>query len=437
MAVLCLNSRLNAQPQYNMDLQIGQILPEVPFPSRIGPNTSSKKISDFKGKLLILDFWATWCAPCLATIPKNEALQRKFSKELQFINVGYEPEATIRKIYNRLYPKNETDILWLTEDKTLVKMFPHTYLPHYVWIDRTGRYVAATELGEITEENIMSGLKGDFSKLKPKTDKAAAKVVEVAADKDIVFESVLKKYQPGGRSHFKFFASDSLLGRRCELDNLSLISLFWHAYRRVDYFNSKNTRLEVSNPDRLSSSLSGEAFNEWMGAGHGFTWHVRVPIDHSLELFMQQQLKFYFPQYASRVDQHEKLSLVLERTSDLDKLKTKGGTKMNTFSATNATLKNVPIVALFNQLKAKYMQTSKLPLINGTGYTELVDIELNADLSDIDELNTELAKYDLRFVEKMMKVNILVITDTATGNTQNEQKGTLEKSSQKSMGGQL
>src|SRR6516164_4232880 len=39
----------------------------------------SVKLSDFKGKVIILNFWATWCPPCRAEIPGFVALQRKYA----------------------------------------------------------------------------------------------------------------------------------------------------------------------------------------------------------------------------------------------------------------------------------------------------------------------------------------------------------------------
>ncbi|RYG33875.1 TlpA family protein disulfide reductase, partial [bacterium] len=37
---------------------------------------------DLKGKILILDFWATWCPPCRETIPELNAIAKKFAKDV-------------------------------------------------------------------------------------------------------------------------------------------------------------------------------------------------------------------------------------------------------------------------------------------------------------------------------------------------------------------
>ena len=42
---------------------------------------NSRKLSDFQGKLIILNFWATWCPPCRAEMPSMERLYRKLKAE--------------------------------------------------------------------------------------------------------------------------------------------------------------------------------------------------------------------------------------------------------------------------------------------------------------------------------------------------------------------
>lgn len=51
------------------------------------------RLSDYRGKVVLLNFWATWCPPCRAEMPGLVQLQREHSKQgLQIIGVTYPPE---------------------------------------------------------------------------------------------------------------------------------------------------------------------------------------------------------------------------------------------------------------------------------------------------------------------------------------------------------
>jgi len=84
----------------NRGIAIGQQVPDILIRNISGLNGSDKTpaalpLSAFKGKLLILDFWATWCAPCIASFPKMKMLQQKYQKDLQVILVNNEPVARV------------------------------------------------------------------------------------------------------------------------------------------------------------------------------------------------------------------------------------------------------------------------------------------------------------------------------------------------------
>lgn len=53
---------------------------------------------DVKGKFVLLDFWATWCAPCRQSIPHLNALQAKFKDRLVVIGLSDEPPEDMRKM---------------------------------------------------------------------------------------------------------------------------------------------------------------------------------------------------------------------------------------------------------------------------------------------------------------------------------------------------
>src|SRR5262249_10115357 len=83
----------------------------TPAAERIAPDFSrvdldGKKIrlSSFRGKVVLLNFWATWCAPCLAEMPRFVEWQQKYGpRGLQIVGVSMDDEeAPVRAMYRRL-----------------------------------------------------------------------------------------------------------------------------------------------------------------------------------------------------------------------------------------------------------------------------------------------------------------------------------------------
>ena len=50
-------------------------------------------LKDFQGKLIYISFWATWCSPCLKTIPKKNIIVREYgNKPIEFLNISFDKE---------------------------------------------------------------------------------------------------------------------------------------------------------------------------------------------------------------------------------------------------------------------------------------------------------------------------------------------------------
>ncbi len=56
------------------------------------------KLSDFKGKIVIIDFWATWCPPCRKGIPDLISIQNDYKKDVVVIGISLDGEKTIKDV---------------------------------------------------------------------------------------------------------------------------------------------------------------------------------------------------------------------------------------------------------------------------------------------------------------------------------------------------
>jgi thiol-disulfide isomerase/thioredoxin len=68
-------------------LSIGDLVPDIEFRMLNYPKLNIK-LSDFKGKLVLLDFWAIWCSNCIPNFPKLKPLQASFKGKAQVILVS-------------------------------------------------------------------------------------------------------------------------------------------------------------------------------------------------------------------------------------------------------------------------------------------------------------------------------------------------------------
>ena len=130
---------INNVPQTNLPLPPLKNAGNLGWKSFAGENF---KLADLKGKVAVLDFWATFCPPCLEEIPHLNDLQNKYGENLQVVGLhvgGAEDEARVPEFVQRLkinyslaYPDREISNALMGADNSI----PQTFV-----FDRNGKLV--------------------------------------------------------------------------------------------------------------------------------------------------------------------------------------------------------------------------------------------------------------------------------------------------------
>lgn len=103
---------------------------------------NTKHLSDFRGKVIYLDLWATWCGPCIQESPFFETLSKKYEgKDIVFLPVSTDSRATTWKSYLKAHHKDLPQ--YISQDQALKDGWCVMYIPRFILIDRDFKIVNA------------------------------------------------------------------------------------------------------------------------------------------------------------------------------------------------------------------------------------------------------------------------------------------------------
>ncbi len=100
------------------------------------------KASSFKGKITVIDFWATWCGPCKAEMPSLKTLEEKYGSEINFVSVAlYCKQEAWQTMATDLGFKN--NIYLSKNDQSQIEAYSVGFIPRYIVIDENYKIIDA------------------------------------------------------------------------------------------------------------------------------------------------------------------------------------------------------------------------------------------------------------------------------------------------------
>lgn len=218
-------------------LKSGDTVPNLNFTTVLNAPVKSINLDQLKGKIVLVEFWATWCGSCLVAMPHLKALQAKCPKTLQVIAVTDE---TVKRA--GLYIKAKPANFWFAVDtgRTIANVFPHQLIPHSILIGADGKFIAAINPEALTDRVIDTLLNKQEVHLQEKKDNLVThedliKQSFFAAD-TVQYRFMMQGEIKGGPGlSTAWLDNKAFSGRRLTCINLPLNALYMLAYGNYPY----------------------------------------------------------------------------------------------------------------------------------------------------------------------------------------------------------
>lgn len=142
-------AQMQAEPQTE-----AEYVEQATFTNLEGEEVS---ISDFEGKVIMIDFWETWCKPCLASFPTLQKLQEEYPES--FVVLAVTPGFTDTEEDARQFAQNhDYEFRYLMDSNGLHQDLGVQGIPFKVFVDANGDFIK-TEMGSYGPDE-------DYSKVK-------------------------------------------------------------------------------------------------------------------------------------------------------------------------------------------------------------------------------------------------------------------------------
>ncbi len=406
-------------------LKIGDKIPdelwEMYFPvvSANSDEVQYLSLGDFKDKLIILDFWATWCAPCISSLHKLDTLQKEFREDLLVVPTSYETEDKILSFLS----DRKINLPSLIEETELKKYFPYRSIPHQVWL-KDNKVLAIVGPESTNRQNVFKGIKGeDLNVLLKSEDMSFDFNKPLLLDGngggvDKVLTLSLFSKRIGLESAGVIYRKDGLF-----IYNLDVLGLYMEAFSGIIPLSGRLNRVvfnfeDVSLVNKIKSNgySNGDVEDpnktvKWKDENtycYNMISHVPLSKEKIKEIFLKDLNQFFENTLGitAKLIDREMMSYVLVKTGN-DPLALSSQVLDRRGQNSGSSIKSIR--SLVSKLQINNEESS-VPIIDATDYDRPVDIFLTSPLTDLPSITKELQLYGLDLQKKYHPIRVLEFT---------------------------
>lgn len=427
-------------------LQPGDQMPDIVLNGLLNYSSGQARISDFRGKLLIIDFWDHGCTSCIAAFPRLEALQEQFKGHIQIITVTKNTAGQIDTLFTQPWiirqHARRSKLPSLMADSAISRLFrPFIYVPHHIWIDETGKILYVTGGYNATAGHIRSVLDGKRPFMLPKVDvrrdvldqQPLTAFVSQNMPDHVKYSSFFMEYSNELSNLFSMSRHVDTARQlfRVSYTNFSMLHLFQEAYTKgeMDHFNNdfyNDNRIDWKIPDHASffRPTSFDSLDEWT-LHHCYNYEQVIPLKDESRRYrlMQEDVNRYFSGLqgieAKIVTERKKCLVLVNGKMDVRKEKDDRPaetlySKEGEFAEWRAYV-NTPLKEVVMGIYAGYtgiLRDEPLPFIDETTYTGNVSLKIEFSAKSVADLNGQLQQYGLKIIQAERLIKMLRIEKT-------------------------
>ncbi len=209
--------------------KIGDNLPNYQLKSVVNYKTDSLNFKDAKGKILIIEFWATWCGACIPALQHLDEIKNKFPNDVFVVGISDDSKERLTKFLT----KRVVGVPLASEaDMKLNGMFAFNTVPHTIIADKNGKIIAMTSPNEVTEEKIKELIAGKTPNFKLKQEKEFDPQIDYFGVDESTDYSIIQKSSIQGFPSFSRRGSGVFKDRRISCVNLMPQSILQLAFKK-------------------------------------------------------------------------------------------------------------------------------------------------------------------------------------------------------------